>query len=281
MRRVSPPPARTESALVFAVVTGSSAAKSHLTTLCRELSQMLDREVTPKILPSYTALPKWLESGGAHIVWAPPLMAVEIARSGSGVLALSCSRGGDTGYHAALFTQHSSSIATLADLKGAHVAWVDTQSAAGYVVPRMHLAREGLDPTKLFGRESFLGTHERVSIAVLDGDADVGATYVSLDPETKRPMSAGWLEAGAGVNGAFVLATIGPIPSDAIALSAKLSPETRAKITKALTRLPVSSPEQVGALFRADGFIPAEIAAFDELAKLATSLREREGTKGA
>lgn len=274
---MSLPPARTESALVFAVVTGSSAAKPHLATLCRELSQTLDREVTPKILPSYTALPKWLESGGAHIVWAPPLVAVEIARSGAATLVLSCSRGGDTGYHAALFTQHSSSIATLTDLKGVHVAWVDSQSAAGYVVPRMHLAREGLDPTKLFGRESFLGTHERVAIAVLDGDADVGATYVSLDPVTKRPMSAGWLEAGAGVNGAFVLATAGPIPSDAIALSNRLTPETRAKITKALTRLPVSAPESVGALFRADGFVPAQIAAFDELAKLAASLHEREG----
>lgn len=264
---------------MFAVVTGSNAAKNHLATLCRELSQTLDREVTPKILPSYTALPKWLESGGAHIVWAPPLVAVEIARGGAGTLALSCSRGGDTGYHAALFTQHSSSIATLADLKGAHVAWVDTQSAAGYVVPRMHLAREGFDPRGLFGRESFLGTHERVSIAVLDGDVDVGATYVSLDPQTKRPLSAGWLEAGAGVNGAFVLATAGPIPSDAIALSNKLPPEMRARITKALTRLPVSAPESVGALFRADDFVPAEMKAFDDLAQLAAALDEREGPR--
>ena len=268
---------RPEGALVFAVVSGSDSAKQHLAALCRELGKELGREVTPKVLPSYAALPRWIETGGAHIVWAPPLVAIDLARGGLGSLALCCTRSGDTGYHAALFTRHSSKIATLADLAGAHMAWVDTNSSAGYLVPRMHIAASGLDPATLFGRQSFLGSHERVACAVLDGDADAGATYLSLDPATGKPMSAGWLEAGAGLNGAFLIAMAGPIPSDAIVLSSRLPEDVRAKVTKAISELPKSVPDAVGALFRADGFAPAETAHYDKLAAMAKALHDREG----
>lgn len=64
------------------------------------------------------------------------------------------------------------------------MAWVDTNSSAGYLVPRMRIAAAGLDPETLFARQSFLGSHERVACAGLDGDADAGATYLSrLDSE--------------------------------------------------------------------------------------------------
>ncbi len=267
---------RPEGALVFAVVSGSASAKQHLAALCRELARALDREVTPKVLLSYAALPKWIETGGAHIVWAPPLVAIDLTRGDLGHLALCCTRSGDTGYHAAIFTRHSSKIASLADLEGAHMAWVDTNSSAGYLVPRMRIAAAGLDPETLFARQSFLGSHERVACAVLDGDADAGATYLSLDPKTGKPMSAGWLEAGAGINGAFVIETAGPIPSDAIVLSSRLSEETRAKVTAAMSALPESVPEAVGALFRADGFAPAQTAHYDRLAEMSRASRARE-----
>ncbi|MFO0588308.1 MAG: PhnD/SsuA/transferrin family substrate-binding protein [Polyangiaceae bacterium] len=271
---------RPEGALVFAVVSGSAQAKRHLALLCRDLARTLGREVTPKVLPSYAALPKWMESGGAHVAWAPPLVAIDLSRTHDdgkpaiASLALCCTRSGDTGYHAAIFTRHSSKIATLADLEGAHMAWVDTSSSAGYLVPRMRIAAAGLDPAKLFGRQSFLGSHERVACAVLEGDADAGATYLSLDPATGQPMSAGWLEAGAGINGAFLIDTAGPIPSDALVLSNRLSEETRAKVTEALLALPAIAPDPVGALFRADGFAPAERSRYDELAKMADALRK-------
>ena len=264
---------------MFAVVSGSAQAKRHLALLCRELARSLGREVTPKVLPSYAALPKWMESGGAHIAWAPPLVAIDLSRSPANEgkppiasLALCCTRSGDTGYHAAIFTRHSSKISTLADLEGAHMAWVDTSSSAGYLVPRMRIASAGLDPSKIFGRQSFLGSHERVACAVLEGDADAGATYLSLDPATGQPMSAGWLEAGAGINGAYLIDKAGPIPSDALVLSNRLSEETRGKLTEALLTLPQIAPDPVGALFRADGFAIAERARYDELAKMAAAM---------
>lgn len=258
-------PPSPDQALTFAVVSGSPSAERLLASLCEELSRAVSREVRAKVLPSYAALLEEAGRGGADLAWAPPLVAIDLERADLASLALCCSRSGLTGYHAALFTRHGSPIDKLADLRGAHVAWVDHHSSAGYRVPRMRLASAGLDPSTLFGKESFLGTHERVSIAVLAGEVDVGATYLSLDPVTREPLSAGWLEAGAGLNGAYVITTAGPIPADAIVLSNRLSATEKIALTAAVFDLPRTAPGPVSGLFRADGFEPPLAAHFDEL----------------
>jgi phosphonate transport system substrate-binding protein len=257
-----------ERALVFAVASSVPTAEQHLEVVCAELGRALGCVVSAKVLPSYAALAEEVAGGGADIAWAPPLVAIQLERAKVVSLALCCSRGGQIGYHAALFTRHASTMETLADLKGCHVAWVDPQSSAGYLVPRMRLASAGLDPATLFGRESFLGTHERVACAVLEGEADAGATYLSLDPKTGRGVSAGWLEAGAGMNGAFILATVGPIPADVIVVASRLSAELKAAITASLAAIPERLPEAVGGLFRADGFAAPLGAHFEELRAL-------------
>lgn len=261
--------------IVVAVASSSSSAKGSLEVLCAELARALGRPVTPKVLGSYPELTEDVAAGGAHVAWAPPLVAIDLERRELTSIALCCTRGGEMGYHAALFTQHASRISTIADLEGAHIAWVDHNSSAGYVVPRMHIASAGFDPAKLFGRESFLGTHERVACAVLAGEADAGATYVSLDPRTKKPITAGWLEAGAGVNGAFLIATAGPIPADAIVLSNRLSAADKAALTQEIQRLPAVIPDAIGGLLRADGFAVPEPAHFDALRALTAAFGDR------
>lgn len=261
----------TDRTLAFAVASGSPGAEAHLAAMCAELERALSRPVRPLVLPSYAALEREVEAGAAHVVWAPPLVAIHLEGAGLVSIELCCTRGGQVDYHAALFTRHASRIETLADLRGSHVAWVDPNSSAGYLVPRMRLAAAGLDPGALFGRESFLRTHERVAYAVLEGEADAGATYLSLDPATGRPMSAGWLEAGAGINGAFILATAGPIPSDAIGLSRRLSPDLKAELVERVKALPSSVPDAVAGLLRADGFAPPRAAHFEALRALSSS----------
>lgn len=263
----------TDQTLTFAVVSGSPSAPQLLASLCGELSRALGREVEPRVSPSYDALEREVAGGAAHVVWAPPLVAIHLEAAGAGSIELCCTRGGEAAYHAAIFTAHASHVESLADLQGCHVAWVDRHSSAGYLVPRMRLVTAGLDPDTLFGRESFLGTHERVACAVLEGQADVGATYVSLDPRSRRPASAGWLEAGAGINGAFILATAGPIPSDAIVLSRRLPADLVAAIVEQVKALPATVPDVVGGLLRADGFAPPRADHFEALRALVAARR--------
>ncbi|MBK8251903.1 MAG: PhnD/SsuA/transferrin family substrate-binding protein [Polyangiaceae bacterium] len=257
--------------ITFAVVSGSTAAPTHLSLVCTELSQALGQNFAGLVLPNYAALEEEMRAGQAQIVWAPPLVAIDLEDAGLASIDLCCTRGGQADYHAAIFTSHASTVEDLNDLQGCHIAWVDSHSSAGYLVPRMFLQTSGVDIEHVFGKESFLGTHERVACAVLDGEADVGATYLSLDPSNDRPISAGWLEAGAGINGAFILAKAGPIPSDAIALSSSLTPETRVALVKALLDLPTKVPEAVGGLLRADGFAAPRNAHFTKLRSLAAN----------
>ncbi|MEP7124326.1 MAG: PhnD/SsuA/transferrin family substrate-binding protein [Byssovorax sp.] len=260
-----------DEALTFAVVSGSSGAERHLAAICAELASALGRPVTPRVLPSYDALEVEVAAGRAQIAWAPPLVAIQLEDAGLVSVDVCCARGGQIDYHAALFTRHASTIETLADLKGTHVAWVDTHSSAGYLLPRTRLIEEGLNVETLFSKESFLGTHARVACAVLDGEADVGATYLSLDPATKRPVSAGWLEGGAGINGAFIVAMVGPIPSDTLVFSTQIPAELKARLVAEVMALPASVPEALGGLLRADGFAPLPAAHFTALRKLLAS----------
>lgn len=258
-----------EQPLTFAVVSSSASAEGDLATLCGEMEKALARPVRPLVLPTYSALKPEVEAGRAQVIWAPPRVAIDLADAGLVSIDVCCTRGGGhVAYHAALFTSHASRVEKLADLAGCHAAWVDANSAAGYLVPRRRLADEGLDPEKIFGRESFLGTHARVACAVLAGEADVGATYVSLDPKSGRPLSAGWLDAGAGINGAFILATAGPIPTDAIVFSSRLPAEVKAAAVKQVIALSSAAPEIVGRLFGADGFALAEASHFEALRSL-------------
>jgi phosphonate transport system substrate-binding protein len=254
--------------LTFAVVSSSASAEERLGGLCRELERTLARPVLPRVLPSYAALKEELEAGRAQVIWAPPRVAIDLEDAGLATIGLCCTRGGHADYHAALFTQHASRIEKLADLAGCHAAWVDVDSSAGYLLPRLRLAAEGFDPDKLLGRQTFHGTHARVACAVLAGEADVGATYLSLDPSTGRPVSAGWLDAGAGINGAFILATAGPIPSDAIVFSSGLPADLRAALIEQVMALPSSMPEAVEKLLAADGFAPPEPSHFAALRAL-------------
>ncbi len=291
--------------LTFAIVSGASGAESKLAALCRVLGDSIGRPLIPRVLPSYAALKEELDAGLADVVWAPPLIAAELEGAGTGRIELLSTRDGRTGYHAAIFTSHASRIEKLADLQGAHVAWVDVFSAAGYLAPRMRIMAEGLDPDTLFGRESFLKTHAKVACAVLDGEADVGATYAAIEPLTmggpeggpskppraatangSRPsepsgtarhqlVSAGWLEAGAGINGAFVVATAGPIPSDAIVLASGLPDDLAISLRAEIQRLPELAPEALGRLLRADGFVPPTGEHREALQALRLAARKR------
>jgi phosphonate transport system substrate-binding protein len=266
---VSNPPGDGASPISFAVVSGLPQAERYLAAMCDALGRALSRTVSPRVLPTYAALAAEVEAGRAQLAWAPPLLASELEDRGLATIELCCTRGGQSGYHAALFTRHASPVEVLADLAGRHAAWVDEHSSAGYLLPRMKLAAEGLHPETLFGKETFLGTHARVARAVLEGEADVGATYLSLDPETGRPVSAGWLDAGAGINGAFILLTAGPIPADAIVVSRALPDDLKEALVEQVKALPSTSLEPMGRLLGADGFDLPRASHFDALRALA------------
>ncbi len=250
----------------FAIVSGAPAAHALLHAVCGELAKHVDLEVSPMVLRTYGSLADEMKAGKVHLAWAPPLLAIDLERAGSATVALCSRRAGRVDYSAALFVPKASEIEAAKDLQGKRIAWVAKESAAGYIFPRLKLRSLGLDPDTLFGEESFRRTHEAVVRAVLAGDADAGATYVSYEEGQTKPKTAGWLDAGAESDELRVLLTAGPIPADVIAFSTSVASLLQTKLSDALKALGKS--ESIRALLNADGFEPASLAHFDELRKL-------------
>src|SRR5206468_1258933 len=143
----------------------------------------------PQFSETYRELAATIGAGTTGLAWMPPIPAVELEENGTGVVLALPARKGSATYHSALIARKGSSK-KIEDFKGTRVAWVDRESASGYVIPRLHLASLGIDVGAFFSKDVFAKTHMGVVDAVLAGRAELGATYCNLDPGGTRIANA-------------------------------------------------------------------------------------------
>jgi ABC-type phosphate/phosphonate transport system substrate-binding protein len=208
-----------------------------------ELCQLLEHDtgmtVSPLLAPSPSTLADALVTGKAQFAWLSPTLLLMLPKLASMVPLLSSVRQDVAFFHAVVFAAMGSRVESIADLHQVSAAWVAPTSAAGYLVPRLTLARRGVDVTSAFVREDFLGTHGAVATAVLEGRADVGATYAHFEhgDAARRLLRTGYSDAVIGSK-ANVLAVSGPIPADMIVAHPDVAPAVRIAVAGALSRLP-------------------------------------------
>ncbi len=83
-------------------------------------------------------------------------------------------------YRGQFIANAASGIKTFADLKGKTFCFVDPLSTSGYIVPRIVLKANGIDPDTDFKATQNAGSHPNVAIAVYKGDCDAGVTYINV-----------------------------------------------------------------------------------------------------
>lgn len=177
-----------------------------------------DVELERRNWPSYRALADSVRAGESDIAWLPPVVYAWIAE---GVTPLGyIARGESSSYSAALVTLESSRFHTLTDLRGARAGWVDPWSAAGYVVPRIELARAGIRPNTTFSSEAFYGGHKEALAALTRGDCDIAGTYAQARPD--GTFDGPWSDVEE--LSIRVIASFSSIPSDVIATRRNLAP---------------------------------------------------------
>jgi len=228
-----------------------------LDRLCAALGTILGRRVYGAHPASYGALTTELEKDRVQYAWMPPvLLALTRERIQLHAL-LSPVRGDRAEYCAALFVDARSTIRTLADARGATVAWVDGMSASGYLYPRLHLAAQGIDPTDLFGEELFVRSHAGVVQAVRSGRAAIGATYAQR-PRDGEPIRHSGFHDVAPDFAVRVLEWTGGIPNDVIAGHGLLPWAEHREFARAVHVLTERSDGRrlLHDVFQADRFIP-------------------------
>lgn len=94
-------------------------------------------------------------------------------------------------YQGQFIASKASGVKTLADLKGKTFCFVEPNSTSGYIIPRIVLKANGIDPDKDFKATQNAGSHDNVAIAVYKGDCDAGSTFVDVRTDSK-PIKDGY-----------------------------------------------------------------------------------------
>jgi phosphonate transport system substrate-binding protein len=204
----------------------------------------------------YRALVAAIDQGLVDFAWLPPLSAARVVRAQSAVPAAIAVRNGTTSYMTGLLAMRSGKVKSLEDLKGVRAAWVDRESASGYVVIRAALRAKGVSLVDAFAQETFVRSHAEVARALRTGAADVGATcfnFVSGSVEIARSGTKD--EGGLAHDAVSILAHAGPIPSDIFAVHANVDPKILAAVQAALIEFhPAAVHDLAKDLMHADGF---------------------------
>lgn len=222
------------------------------------LSRRSGEPVTLLASPSHAGLLAALD-GGADAVWAPPLVALALHREGRAEPLVAAVRGGRTSYPAVLVAQEGASL-RLGQAPPLTLAVASPLSAAGGRVASLFLAGLG----QRVRAERTCGSHEAVVRAVLDGRAELGATYGRLSGDAIVVPHA---RDGGGLR---VLAVAGVVPADAIVVARELAAERAAALRAALVSL---DAEELGAVRRGLGvesFASVDAAHLRPLVRLTT-----------
>jgi phosphate/phosphite/phosphonate ABC transporter binding protein len=245
---------------------GASLARSEGERLAARLAERTGRPIRTVVVADYRTLVDTLVAGEIDFGWTPPAATVVARARGATPLVLMRRNGLDT-YQSAIIVHAESALRELADLRGQTVAWVDRDSASGYLFAVAEVARVLGDPARVFRREHVLGSHHAVCEAVANAWAAAGATYVSRDAAGAIRSSA-WVEfMGERAGELRPIAFSPPIPGDSISCRPGLAAATAAQLTGALVGLAddVDGLALLRSIFHADEMSPPAPGAYDDV----------------
>ncbi|HEU4616259.1 MAG TPA: serine/threonine-protein kinase [Kofleriaceae bacterium] len=236
---------------------GVETARAQGERVASWLKKRFDRDVRPVLVADYQALVDAISDGEVDFAWMPPVSFVRAAERGAGAVALA-QRFGRPTYESAIVVRADSPLVEIAELVGRSIAYVDRDSASGYVFAA-DLVRRSLC-NQAPGQEHFVGSHKAVTDAVRRKWVDAGATYLVRDSEG-HVVHAGWLDlAASDAVPLRILATTPAIPCDAIAHRPGLAPGLVERLAKILVEVDEDSEGRAvlaevfhtGAMMRAD-----------------------------
>ena len=132
-------------------------------------------------------------------------------------------------YKAQYITTAASGIKKFADLKGKTFCFVDPLSTSGYVIPRIELKANGINPDSDFASTTNAGSHQNVASSVYKGDCDAGVTFINV--LTDATLNKTYPDIQTKLT---VFADSIRIPNDGVQYIKTLDPKVQAITTEAL-----------------------------------------------
>jgi phosphonate transport system substrate-binding protein len=241
--------------------------------LAKMVSDKTGLAITANVGTDFAAVREAMGAGKAQIGWLNTFNYV-LAHEKYGVdVALVTQRFGTTTYKGQIIVRADSGITTLQDLKGKVMCWVDPNSTSGYIIPRIMLAANGINPDTDFSKQVEAGSHNNVVTQVYNGDCDAGATYV----DARSSIATDFPDVNEKV---VVLATTNDIPNDNVSFTKDFPADMRDQIVTAL--LDIASTDQgkaaLNTLYSIEGLQKADDSFYDtfraDLSKAGINIEE-------
>jgi len=206
----------------------------------------------------FAAVREAMGAGKAHIGWLNTFNYVLANEKHDVEVGMVTVRYGSSTYKGQINVRADSGIESMADLKGKVMCWVDPNSTSGYIIPRIMLAANGIDPDNDFAKTVEAGSHNNVITQVYNGDCDAGASYV----DARSSIEEDFADVKEKV---VVLATTPDIPNDSVSFTKDFPAETRDQIINAL--LEISGTEEgkdaLNNLYNIEGLQKADDTFYD------------------
>ena len=227
-------------------------------TLAQMLTERTGLNVEATVGTDFSSVREAMCAGQAHIGWLNTFNYVMAAEQCGVDAALVTSRFGTTTYAGQIIVRADSGIKTLQDLKGKVMCWVDPASTSGYIIPRIMLAAEGVDPDKDFSQTIEAGSHNNVVTQVYNGDCDAGATFSDARTGIEE-------EFPDVLEKVVVLANTSDIPNDSVAFIADFPAAMRDQIVNALLDISGTpeGQEALNTLYNIEGLQASSDAFYD------------------
>lgn len=225
----------------------------------------LDRDVRSVVVADYRALVDALVDGEVDFAWMPPIAFVAAAERGAGIVALA-QRYGRSTYESAIVVQVDSPCHRLEDLRGRSIAFVDRDSASGYLYAADLVTRELGRLPDVFREQHFQGSHRAVCDSILRGWVEAGTTYVVRD-RAGGIVHAGWLDLDESERGKLrPVAFTDQIPCDNLAHRPGLASGIVERLSRTVVELDPADDEGrklLSEVFHTTGMIRADLRLYD------------------
>lgn len=237
-----------------------------LTEFDTKLSELLGHPVKSDVVLSYTACIEQMAAGhfeGAML----PTLAYVFAHERYGVrVVLKAVRNGSPTYRGEIIALAESPIQSIMDLKDRTMAFVEASSASGFLYPKTLLLSSGINPDTDLKEVTFVGSHNAVVEAVLQGRVDAGACYD--DARTR------FLETEPDImEKTRVVAYTAAIPSDTFSLREDCTGPFYDRLVNALVQLSSEGKESVlFRIYQIEGLVPAVDSDYDPVRQMVQTL---------
>lgn len=260
---------KTGKELVFGFnpFTAPQVIKENYTPILEAIAKKLGLEPKIIIVSDYDSLGRSLLKGTIDVGWFSPFAYVSAKDKGEITPLVTTVVNKNASYHGYIIARKDKAFQSIDSLQGKRFAFVDKQSASGYVYPKAMLLEQGKVPETFFSETVFLGSHNRVIDAVLDGTVDAGATY-SEAVETAK-------EYGLAVHNLVILKQTDAIPKDVIAGRPGLDEQLLASLKQVFIETTDKTSTHASVMKKTglNGFIEAQDQVYDVIRKAANVLK--------